>query len=152
MDNTQIEEDFDGSRAVRAVLNSFGRRVELMPQTYCGFDFLMDGKIKVELKTARPSIDHGNRVWRFNIHRHNKMTESLVDLYIFRFEGIPYSKKAIHALFYPPLNRKTINFSDRQLLEGAIAEAVKAFRALKIDKQPQRLTQGAQDNGKTIYR
>jgi hypothetical protein len=133
--NTENGHIFDGEKQVAAVLSVFGHKVDLMPLSWSKFDILMDGKIKVEVKSSQPGVASGKRFWNFNIHRNNKVDETEVDIYIFRFEGIPGSKKAIHALFKPPIGKPTLRFTERQLLEGAIADQVKAFRELNLKRR-----------------
>src|SRR6267142_4778407 len=98
VDNTAFIRGRDGEKSVEAVLSVFGHKVEFMPYGWKKFDILMDDKIKIEVKCAAPIMKKGVPEWQFNIHRHNKVDEGEVDIYIFRFEGIPGSRKAIHAL------------------------------------------------------
>lgn len=89
-----------------------GYFVRRMPYN-SAFDLLVEDK-RVEVKCARPGQDGQ---WVINIHRHGKLDESKVDVYIVRLEGIPGHKKAaLHLLFPAPLNVHTLKFSFASLL------------------------------------
>jgi hypothetical protein len=129
--NTKLRADDNGIRNIQSALCAYGHKVMVMPFTWPQFDLLMDGKVRLEVKTSRPRKENKNGLaWKFSIHRHNKLNESGVDFYILRFEGVPGSSKAIHALLRAPLRKLTVEYSQRQMLEGAIANAVQAFRRL----------------------
>lgn len=82
----------------------------------CPFDLLVDRRWKCEVKVSQPN---GTLEWKFNIHRHGQLNEDAVDLYIFRFEGVPTSKKAIHLLLPSPIGITTLAFTLRSLIETA---------------------------------
>ena len=120
----------DQSRLVKAILRSYGHTAEDFSRPWSPFDILMDGKIKIEVKTGRYIIKQ--KCWLFNIHRHNVLNETDVDFYVLRFNDIPGTDRAINALYKAPLNVYTMNFSIRELLEGKIQQAVKDFRSLNL--------------------
>jgi hypothetical protein len=128
-------ENYNGEFKVGAALSAFGHHIKRMPQHYSHYDLLMDHKIRIEVKTSRIKGSKKKLFWGFNIHRHKIVQEREVDFYVFRFEDIPGSNKAIHALFEPPLTKQTIKYTQRQLLEGAIAEGVKRFRELNLKRK-----------------
>lgn len=118
-----------GEIRVSKVLRTYGHKVELMKQTHCKFDILMDGNIKIEVKSASFGND---KTWVFNIHRNNVLDEKEVDFYVFHFDGVPFSKKPIYALFKAPLNSYSMEFNMKRLIEGKIANAVEDFRKLNL--------------------
>ena len=128
-----IHADRKFERQVASLLQAFGHKIHHMPYQ-SPFDLLMDGKLRIEIKTAPPITKLGRPCWNFNIHRHNIVEESQIDYYILRFENVPWCKYAIHALFKAPIEKPTLQFGFRQLLEGAISEQVKAFNGLNIKK------------------
>lgn len=81
------------------------------------FDLLLDGSVKVEVKTAeRRSLSREKYTgWSFNIHRHTVLNE-VPDVYIFRLEKVPGCNAALHALFRSPLRKKVVSVSMRGLL------------------------------------
>lgn len=83
------------------------------------FDCVINGK-RVEIKCADLGsyIQPGNYSahWSFNIHRHNKVDESQVDVYVFRLDGVPGFKSAIHLIIPAPLNTKNIHITFRSLM------------------------------------
>lgn len=105
-----------------------GRNIIFMGY-YAPYDFLVDGKWRIEFKYGFPQNPKGNLLhWRFNIHRHGKLKEEC-DFYVFRLLDVPYSKAAINLLVRSPIGRKTFSISFRQLLsEGS--EYVKDFKSL----------------------
>jgi hypothetical protein len=125
---------YDGERRVMALLAASGRTVKRMAQNGSPYDLLVDGKLRIEVKTSRPNRagrDSQNPRWCFNIHRHNQLNESHVDLYVLRFEGIPLCSAAMHAAFRAPLGKATLLFGMKALLEGCASEGVRLFRELK---------------------
>jgi hypothetical protein len=75
------------------------------------FDALVNGK-RVEMKAARFSKGK----LKFNIHRHNVLDESSVDVYILRLDDFPYSRKAVHLVIPAPIGRHTVSITIRSLL------------------------------------
>src|ERR1700730_8599466 len=73
-----------GEWKVLQLLRAYDRKVSLN-RTY--FDILIDGSLKVEVKTATPSQ---TKTWVFNIHRHGEMPTKHPDVYILRLEKIPF--------------------------------------------------------------
>ncbi len=113
---------------VRQILYAHGRTVK-----QCGyresFDMLVDGRWRVEVKTAGPQpqpVGAHQPIWKFNIHRHGKVEETHVDLYILRLE-VPFCRAAVYLLFRAPIKRPTITISFRSLLNGR-GEHAQAFR------------------------
>ena len=72
------------------------------------------GDARVEIKA---SVFNGKH-WLFNIQRHGKLNEGLVDFYILRLENSPtlFGKYAIHLVVPAPLKTQTIVVSPRSLL------------------------------------
>lgn len=120
----------DQSRLVKSILRSYGHTVKDFARPWSPFDILMDGKIKIEVKTC--SYSSKRKYWLFNIHRHNVLNEANVDFYVLRFNDVPGTNRAINALYRAPLNVSTMVFSMRELLEGKIHQAVKDFRSLNL--------------------
>jgi len=95
------------------------------------FDVIVDKRIRVEIKTRRPRHNNKEFCWRVTLERHRKLTEHLIDCYIFRLEGVPYHKSAIYLLFVPPLKVRVLRIGLRQLLQGRFKEAVENFNRFK---------------------
>jgi hypothetical protein len=91
------------------------------------YDFLVDGRVKIDVKAANPYPHNGTLRWEFNIHRHGKNFSP--DCYVFRFEGIPFVKRGIFALVEGPISQKVYAVSMRDLVNGFAArtEAFKRF-------------------------
>ena len=75
------------------------------------YDLTCNGK-RIEVKRANCI----NNKWQFSIHRHSKLDESQVDVYIFRLEDVPTFKSAIHLVLSAPIKRKKVEISLRSLL------------------------------------
>lgn len=120
----------DQAKTVIGTLSMYGHKTQDFSYGKSPFDVLLDGKIKIEIKTGHYSEKY--KQWTFNIHRHNILDESGVDFYVLRFNSIPGTNRAIHALYKAPLKKRTMTFSIRQLLEGKIHQSVKDFRKLNI--------------------
>ena len=63
----------------------------LMPENGCGFDILANNLIRIEVKVAiksQPVPRSAVEVWRFNIHRHNKISPDVIDFYVFSIPAI----------------------------------------------------------------
>lgn len=110
----------------------FGRKAETKVATLLGkmgcsvkacsydhpFDLMVNGR-RVEVKAAMPSLREGKyqyTVWHFNLHRHGVLSESLVDFYVLRLDGVPDFKAAIHLVIPAPVKRKTISITLRSLI------------------------------------
>lgn len=87
-----------------------GFEVEKMSYRF-PYDLLVNGK-RVEVKEAKFS----KQCWTFNIHRHAKLDESHVDVYILRLKNVPGFKASIHLIIPAPLKTKVIRISMRSLL------------------------------------
>lgn len=109
------ERGFHGEYEIQRALKFKGVWVKKMHYA-CDFDLLVDRGYKVEVKTAGMQMKCGGvPVWKFNIQRHGALREKC-DFYIFRLEGVPFSKAAIHLLLSAPLGRKTVLISMRSLI------------------------------------
>lgn len=86
----------------------------------CPFDLLVNGK-RVEVKESRAqTVIEGGRqriIWKINIHRHNKLDETQVDIYIFRLLGFPEFTSGLYLLLKPPIRSKTVRISVRSLIQ-----------------------------------
>ena len=109
--------------AVYHVLLNHGREVQKGRYNE-PFDILVDGKIRVEVKTCSSVMKKGTPHWFFNIHRHGKLNESGVDAYVLRMENVPYSKYAMHLLFLAPLGKKSVLISARSLMNQYVEAAL----------------------------
>lgn len=127
----QTSNGFLAEDSLAQIFRVYGRSVQQMKKTHVPFDLLVDG-LRVEVKTARPS-QHSKYgpIWSFNIHRHGKIKEGLVDLYILVFEKVPYCINPIYAAFKSPLSTPTLNFSLRQMIAGNLVEAVKLYKSVR---------------------
>ena len=83
------------------------------------FDILVNGKVRLEIKTGTPR-GTGNfglrKGWVFNIHRHGRVKESDVDVYILRLNNVPGFKYAIHLIIRAPLKVPTLVITLRSLI------------------------------------
>lgn len=82
------------------------------------YDLLLNGRIRIEVKTGKPRWVKGVPTWCFNIHRHGVLDESAVDFYVLRLEGVPYFRNAIHLLRKAPIGAKSVVVSLGSLLAG----------------------------------
>lgn len=83
--NIKIENHELAVRQVRGILNARSFKVRMMPRFWCPYDLLVNDKIKIEVKSAQLQRSNGNgsSLWRFNIHRHNKVSAHQIDVYVF---------------------------------------------------------------------
>jgi len=128
MKNDYYKSGKAGQEAVSELLNqNYGISTKKLPYN-SSFDVLVGGVFRIEIKTARCCINKGVPRWRFNIHRHGKMTEEEVDFYILRLENVPYHKSALHLLVPSPAKSKIIEISIRSLLNKH-SKHIQAFQA-----------------------
>jgi len=92
------------------------------------YDLIVNGK-RVEIKSARPR----NWKWRVNIHRHNHLDESKVDVYIFSLYNFPGGKSGLHIIVPSPVKRSTMSFTVRSLI-SKWSRYVNAFEFLESKK------------------
>lgn len=112
-----------GELRVQTRLLQQGRKVKLMPYE-SAFDLLVDGRIRIEVKTAQAQVTRKALFWKFNLHRHGALSEQC-DFYVLRLEAVPYTNKAaIHLLLPAPQKKKTIFVSFRSLLNGVAQQAL----------------------------
>lgn len=131
---------YEGMWRVYKRLRDFGRVVHVMP-CYAPYDLLVDGQVRVEVKTSPGGRATYKRrlTWRFNIHRHRNLTESNTDCYVLRLENLPEASYAIHLLLRAPIGKKTIGVSLRSLLAGHWAQQAQDFEHFKrTGKLPRR--------------
>jgi hypothetical protein len=105
---------FNGERAVLSTLRRHGHAVEHMPGS-SHFDLLVDGNIRVDVKTASPQMYKGRLTWFFGIH-HPWKTLADTDIYILRLEKLPFYKGALHLLLKAPFPVQTIHITINSLL------------------------------------
>jgi hypothetical protein len=110
------EKGHKGEDAVADLLRWHGRKVEVMRPNH-PFDLLVDGKWKVEVKTASPGKRRKGLQWRFEIMRHGVLNE-VADFYILRLDQVPYTARAVHCLVIAPVMKTQIAISFRGLLDG----------------------------------
>jgi len=83
----------------------------------CAYDLVVNG-LRVEVKEARPLKRHKRHTyWQANIHRHGRVKESEVDVYIIRLVGIPEFTAALYLLIPAPLKTPTLKITLRSLLQ-----------------------------------
>lgn len=117
------ETGFGGEYSLLATLKRHGFNCQHMG-VYNPFDVLVDGKIRIEVKSASMNR-HGE--WKFNIHRHGVLDESEVDFYVFRLDGIPHHPNGAHLMAKAPLGTKVFRVSIRSLLTGVHNHLVTQF-------------------------
>lgn len=100
---------------VATYLAACGLRVDRRNAYGNGYDMLVNGKYRVEVKNARCS-DPYNPQWMINFHRHGKLDERNVDLYIVRLDGILFFKAGVYLIFRAPIKRLTMRITARSLL------------------------------------
>lgn len=99
----------------------FSQSVKLMPEVNCGFDILLDGAVKLEVKAAKEihrSLE-GSAYWLFNIHRHGVIHREKIDFYILYLPPLKnWGFKSGISLVIPgsEINCKTISISARSLM------------------------------------
>jgi hypothetical protein len=124
-----------GEHLVKALLSVNGRRVKNAGY-YAPFDLLVDGRVRVEIKTCEGILIQNNpnkpayRAWMFNLHRHGKLSEN-TDCYILRISGIPETNTPVHLLVMAPFGKPTISISLRSLIEGDWTQNFKDFDVFK---------------------
>ena len=79
-------------RNISSLLARYGHRPTKAALTKGRFDILLDGKLRLEVKTARPSSKKamGHSLWRVNIHRHGKLPNQTPPHYKNGFEKEPH--------------------------------------------------------------
>src|ERR1700685_2878474 len=98
---------------VMSLLTYRGFRVERMKECSSPFDLLLDGNIRIEVKTCDgvrggEGGENSQIKWLFNIHRHNILDESGVDFYILKLNYTPIFKYPVHLLIEASIGRPTI--------------------------------------------
>ncbi len=77
-------------------------------RTFTGFDLWVDNEYRIEAKVG--SLNASGR-WFFNIHRHNKLKEDSVDLYILGFHN--KQDAVFYAAVEAPVGKKSMSVSQR---------------------------------------
>ena len=94
------------------------------------FDLLVNG-IRVEVKRCTPSR---RMRWEVNIHRHGKVNEGSVDVYIFCLDKIPGNgKMPVYLLLKAPLGTPRIAFSFSSLVRK-YRDAIDNWSLLNVQK------------------
>lgn len=91
-----------GLRTVRGLLNADEHSVQLMSETRSSFDMLVDGKIRLEVKTAT-RLQHSPRMikkshpptWKFCLDHHGVVKKNRADIFWLCIYGIPGFKAGI---------------------------------------------------------
>jgi hypothetical protein len=112
---------------VKNILRAAGREVEIMPYN-CGYDLLVDGKHRVEVKVAEPQTqkDAVAPFWNFNIHRHGIIDERC-DLYVLVLTSVPYCTASTFLLLEAPIGKHTMHITYRDLFQGRWADAARNY-------------------------
>ena len=127
MNNKHNKVGKNGENCVTAMLRNKGHKVERAAYG-SPFDLQVDGRIRVEVKTAMPSKFGATHTWAFNIHRHNRLKEDFVDVYILRLERVLGTRQAIHLLMKSPVKQKNIIISTKALISGAWYKELLAWK------------------------
>jgi hypothetical protein len=123
-----VEFGRSGEWSILNLLRYYKRRAI---RTSRSFDILVDEKIRVEVKTARPRKHKAEHIlWQFNIHRHGKIPKDQPDVYVLRLEGIPSCQKAVHLLIRGPVSQYAIQVGLRSLLNQQWHTQVEDFYSL----------------------
>jgi len=127
----QINHDQDKASKAETLIGAFfkshGHTVIHTPRHGQG-DLLVNGIVKIEVKSAEKQKRKNGIYWCFNIHRHGVLKE-LSDYYIFQFRGVPGQKGCLYAAFKSPLNVKVKAFTLRSMIRG-LAPHVKLYEQL----------------------
>lgn len=112
--------------SVCTLLRAYGRKVDR--QTHVSrFDILVDGQIKIEVKSLYPvRTERGVIRWRANIHHGGKIDESYTHFYVFCFNNVPHMRQKLYLLYKAPINSMTVGISMRRLIRDA-GVRVKSF-------------------------
>lgn len=126
--------DYNGTAALRSSgpkKNALGRRAEINFESICKrngrvvqymgsrshYDFLVDRKWKVEVKSANACMHEGLLHWEFRIHHHGEKNFE-PHFYALRFERIPFVKFGIFALVAGPIRQTSYHVTMRHLVNG----------------------------------
>jgi hypothetical protein len=125
-----------GEYTVATLLRRHGREVEMMKPKH-PWDMKVDGKWKVEIKTATPQAYFKGLRWEFEIMRNGVMNEA-ADLYVLRLEDVPYTENAVHLLMVGPIGKTKVVVSFLGLLngQGQLAQDFRTFA--KTGRPPRR--------------
>lgn len=99
------------------------------------YDFLVQGRWRVELKTARPARRGAGLQWSFNLTRPGGLSKN-TDFYVLRLHDVPYTKAAIYLLFKGPARTKVLKISFRSLLNGR-AQMAADFKKFIQNSRPE---------------
>jgi hypothetical protein len=104
-----------GEELVYVKLSTNGMKPSRNRKIGCGYDMTACGGLRIEVKTAR-CANPDNPRWVVNIHRHNVVRESNVDLYVVGLHGLVGTKAAVYLLFRAPIKTQTLGLSVRSIL------------------------------------
>ena len=78
------------------------------------FEFLVNNK-RVVVKEANRASNQMH--WRLNIHRHGKVDESEVDVYLFRLLDVPGFSSSVYLMMPAPIGAPSVTISLRSLIQ-----------------------------------
>ena len=152
MNNVALHEK--AVRNIYVILRKHGHKTSRAALTKGRFDILVDEKLRIEVKTARPSSkkQEGHALWRVNIHRHGKLPSQNPACYKNGFEeephfviialsGVPDFTAAIYlSIPYDEIkNSPTLNISLRSILSTwnkYVDPGLKTIRAAALKGPP----------------
>jgi hypothetical protein len=115
-------------KAVELARRSLKRRgfdVKKMPWSGCKYDLLVNGSVRIEVKTAEPrkSAKGSLIAWGINIHRHGVVVPDATDFYWIVLLGVPYVKRPVSRLIKAKNvgKTKTLRISVADLMSGHCA-------------------------------
>jgi hypothetical protein len=108
--------------AVKRLLKLKGFGVKLIPEYHASYDLLVQGRVRIEVKSCdgimRGTDERYRKIaWAFNIHRHNIIDESGIDYYVLRLGNVKLFAYPVMLLIPAPLGVPTISISVRSLLQ-----------------------------------
>ena len=107
------------SLAYRALYRR-GYKVKAMPFIGCKFDLLVNGKVRIEVKSAEPRKGYKGAIfWGINIHRHGVVARGATDFYWIVLFNVPLIRRPLHILLSERAigDTKTYNISLAEILE-----------------------------------
>lgn len=122
-----------GERALDGILRFYFHENYVKCEYNAPHDFILFGRT-IELKTARPQFKGKIPFWKFNLHRHGRMSNVRPDFYVLRMEKIPYMhNRAIHLLMSGNVPMFTKIVTIRSLMNGEfeLAQRFKKMRNLE---------------------
>src|SRR5690349_2155050 len=124
---TNVQQSQKAENAFASVCRGWGIEVQTRPYKSV-YDFLLNGSVRVEFKSAFPQNKDSLPIWKFNLHRHGVLQEAC-DYYVLRLEDVPYSRQGIYLLMKSPVRRLVVTITVKSLLNGqaVLASDFRAF-------------------------